>query len=89
MFTHDTFYVVKTNDSIYEIPMDTSKSTDYWFIKLAKTIAFDDCSDEQVILIVHNGHELHYTGWQPNMLIEFADDEENIIWSGSFPDWDH
>ena len=27
-------------------------------------------------------NELHYTGWQPNCLIEFADNDGNVVVSG-------
>jgi hypothetical protein len=38
---------------------------------------------------MYQGKELHYVGWQPGMLYEFADKKGNIIWSASFPEWDH
>ena len=56
---------------------------------LTRTLAFSDCSDEEVILIIYEGKEIHYVGWQPDMIYKFADEAGNIIWSNSFPQWDH
>ena len=83
----NTYYVVKSNDSIYI--STPSKGINQWFAELAHTLAFSDCSDEEVILIIYEGKEIHYVGWQPDMLYEFADEAGNIIWSNSFPQWDH
>lgn len=84
-----TSYVVRSEDEFYIVSPDESKGIDAWFAELARTLAFSDCSDEEVILIIYEGKELHYVGWQPNMLYEFADEAGNIIWSNSFPQWDH
>lgn len=86
--TCETFFVVEYEDGIYIRGLDEG-SYDQWFTQLAKTIAFDDCSGERVLYIMYKGKELHYTGWKPGMLYEFADKKGNIIWSNSFPEWDH
>ena len=83
----NTYYVVRSNDSIYTVT--PSKGINQWFAELVHTLAFSDCSDEEVILIIYEGKEIHYVGWQPDMLYEFADEAGNIIWSNSFPQWDH
>ena len=83
----NTYYVVRSNDSIYTVT--PSKGINQWFAELAHTLAFSDCSDEEVILIIYEGKEIHYVGWQPDMLYEFADEAGNIIYSNSFPQWDH
>lgn len=83
----NTYYVVRSNDSIYTVT--PSKGINQWFAELAHTLAFSDCSDEEVILIIYEGKEIHYVGWQPDMLYEFADEAGNTIWSNSFPQWDH
>lgn len=83
----NTYYVVRSNDSTYTVT--PSKGINQWFAELAHTLAFSDCSDEEVILIIYEGKEIHYVGWQPDMLYEFADEAGNIIWSNSFPQWDH
>ena len=84
-----TFFVVKFEEEFYIRTPEPDKGIDHWFIQLAKTLAFDDCSDERVIYIMYQGKEIHYTGWKPGMLYEFADGKGNIIWSHSFPEWDH
>ena len=83
----NTYYVVRSNDSIYTVT--PSKGINQWFAELAHTLAFSDCSDEEVVLIIYEGKEIHYVGWQPDMLYEFADEAGNILWSNSFPQWDH
>ena len=84
-----TFFVVKFEEEFYIKTPEPNKGIDHWFVQLAKTLAFDDCSDERVIYIMYKGKELHYTGWQPDMTYEFADKKGNTIWSASFPEWDH
>ena len=84
-----TSYVVQSEDGFYIVSPNDSKGINAWFAELAHTLAFSDCSDEEVVLIIYEGKELHYVGWQPNMLYEFADEEGNIVWSNSFPQWDH
>lgn len=85
----NTFFAVKSENDCYVIFPKTTTGTDKWFTELSYTLAFSDCSDEAVILITYHGKRLHYVGWQPNMLYEFADEEGNIVWSHSFPQWDH
>ena len=86
--TCETFFVVEHEDGIYIRGLDEG-SYDQWFTQLAKILAFDDCSGERVLYIMYKGKELHYTGWKPGMLYEFADKKGNVIWSASFPEWDH
>lgn len=82
----------------YEIPNDfgeneqyrrTNTDGDAMMRTVCKTICFSDCTDEHVIKIVYHGKEIHYTGWQPGMVLEFANDEGEIVWSGCFPEYDH
>lgn len=87
--TNYTSYVVRSGDEFYIVSPDESKGIDAWFTELAHALAFSDCSDEEVILIIYEGKEIHYVGWQPDMLYTFADEAGNIIWSNSFPQWDH
>lgn len=56
---------------------------------VSQVIAFSDCSDERVTRIVYKGIEVHYTGWQPGNVMEYADVNGNIVWSGCFPQWEH
>lgn len=55
----------------------------------AKVIAFSDCSDEHVDDIRCGDKHYHYTGWQPGMVMEFADEDGDIVYSICRPDWDH
>lgn len=88
---YETLFIVRTAaGNHYAVVPDAGKhGVNIWFNRLARTIAFDDCSGEYVIFIMHEGKEIHYTGWKPGMTYEFADSENNIIWSNSFPEWDH
>ena len=100
--SHASFYVVES-DGIYTTRTvsvgwmldDTNEQYQdrlfrAFFRHVAELICFDDCGDDRVDEIVWNGHHVHYTGWQPGMVMEFADDETGeIIYSGSFPEWDH
>jgi (2Fe-2S) ferredoxin len=85
---NSTFYVTRI-DGEYYVKTTNTESIDRFFEELAHTICFADCSDEQVVFISYEGKELHYTGWKPNMLMEFADEANEIIYSQSFPEWDH
>ena len=61
-----------------------------FFRDIAERIAFSDCSYDTVEEIVWDGEPCHYTGWQPGMLMEFCSDlTGEIVYSGSFPEWDH
>ena len=66
-----------------------SNSPDGLMRSVSQAIAFSDCSDERVTKIVYKGIEVHYTGWQPGNVMEYADDNDNIVWSGCFPQWNH
>lgn len=71
---HDTFY----------------DSADDCLFVAAKIICFGDCTDEKVDMIVVDDREVEYAGWQPGMLFEFYDVKTGeIVWSRSFPSWDH
>ena len=86
----NTCYIVRSDENYYTVTLEReANNTNAFFRKLAHTICFADCSDEQVIFISYEGKELHYTGWKPNMLMEFADAEGNVIWAEEFPEWDH
>lgn len=90
MEMYNTFYVVRSNGNYYTVALGReANNAEAFFRKLAHTICFADCSDEEVIFISYQGKELHYTGWKPNMLMEFADEAGEIIYSRAFPEWDH
>lgn len=57
--------------------------------RVSQIIAFSDCTDERITKIVYNGVEIEYTGWQPGNVMEYADKNDNVVWSGCFPQWEH
>ena len=59
------------------------------FFFAAKMEAFGDCTDERVVDICCGDKHYHYTGWQPGMVMEFADENGNFVWGSCFPEWDH
>lgn len=90
--------VVKRTDYFYEEEFDDNErylvffdTKDELFYELAKIYAFDDLdTGMRVTEIICEGMLCHYTGWQPDMVIEFAYNESGeVIWSGQFPQWDH
>lgn len=56
---------------------------------VSKTICFSDCSDERVTRIVYCGKEVHYTGWQPGMVYQFADDNGKVVYTTIHSEWEH
>ena len=67
-------------------------SRDDMFRDAANAYCFADCSDDIMpALIIDGGQKVHYTGWQPDMVFSFvlADDEDEVVWEGQFPSWEH
>lgn len=64
-------------------------SIDRFFTDISKTICFDDCTNESVIEIIWRGKEVYYAGWHPGMLYTFYNSNRQVVWEGSFPEWDH
>jgi hypothetical protein len=97
--SHASYYVIETCDSdcqwltcTVNRPADLSDDQyrKLFFRKVAERVAFADCGDESIDEIVFDGEPCHYTGWQPGMVIEIASDiTGEIVYSGSFPEWDH
>lgn len=101
--SHACYYVIQIDGTYHTTT--ASVSTAMWdetpeqynerlfrafFRTLAERVAFNDCTDEVLDEIVWEGRHVHYVGWQPGMVIEFADDETGeIVYSGAFPEWDH
>lgn len=57
---------------------------------VSELYAFNDCCDSDVRIIKADGHYLQYVGWQPGMLYEYKDcTTGKIVYSRSFPNWDH
>ena len=59
--------------------------------KVSKHICFSDCDDTfEIIKIVYNGREVRYSGWLPNMEMQYEFvDTGDYAWSECFPQWDH
>ena len=72
-----------------DVSVKVFESKDAAFRFAAKVIAFDDCSDERVDDICCGDKHYHYTGWQPGMVMEFADENGDFAWGSCFPEWDH
>ena len=97
--SHASYYVIETCDSDCQwLTCTVNRPAEYtddqyrtlFFRKVAERVAFADCGDESIDEIVFDGEPCHYTGWQPGMVIEFASDiTGEIVYSGSFPEWDH
>lgn len=51
--------------------------------------AFDDCTDIDILEVVHEGKKYEYCGWEPGMTYTFRDESGEEVWSRSFPHWDH
>ena len=67
-------------------------SRDDMFRAAAEAYCFADCSDDIMpALIIDGGQEVHYTGWQPDMVFSFvlANDEDEVVWEGQFSSWEH
>ena len=58
--------------------------------KAAQYYAWADCDDTyRIEEIMCDGRELYYVGWQPGMLFEFVSEDGGIVYSASFPEWNH
>lgn len=57
--------------------------------KASEMYAFNDCTDIEVLEVVHNGEKYDYCGWEPSMTFSFRDTKGKIVWTESFPEWDH
>lgn len=88
--------VVKVTDYYFEETFDDGEkfivffdTAEEMFYEAARFYAFSDLdTGMRITRIVCEGRNCHYTGWQPDMVIEFANDKE-IVWGGQFPQWDH
>lgn len=65
---------------------------DEMFLEAAKFYAFNDLDyGMKIVEINDHGRLCVYSGWRPGMVIEFVDanDWDNRVWIGEFPEWDH
>ena len=75
----------------YNESLDTQEKRNDWLLyTVAHHLAFSDCGGWEVDEIVIDGEPIEYIGWQPGMLYEFRSVATGqIVWSASFPQWDH
>ena len=59
--------------------------------EVSKRICFYDCDDTfEIIKIIYNGREVRYSGWLPNMEMQYEFVATgDYAWSECFPQWDH
>ena len=87
---------VKVTDYFYETEYDDGEkyitffdTKDELFYEVAKFYAFDDLDTGMKVTSIYCEGPCWYTGYQPDMVIEFDNIDGKIIWSGQFPEWDH
>lgn len=84
-----SFYIYRDYEGIAHSVSCEHGNIDRFFCEISKRIAFDDCTGEEVIAIFWRGKEVEYAGWQPCMKFEYKDLDNNTVWVGNFPEWDH
>lgn len=100
--SHATYYVVESDGDHYTKTVDISinwyESSEarlnrhrYAFLRtVAERYAFNDCCDDRVLEVVFDGCHIEYAGWQRGMLFEFREAGTGlVVFSESFPEWDH
>ena len=88
---------IKMTDYLYEAEQyDGEKYITFFdlrdelFYELTSIYAFDDLNTGmRITKISCEGMHCHYIGWQPNMVIEFANENGDIIYGGQYPQWNH
>lgn len=91
MITFKNAYVLRDReDGEITIKAYTDKESEWMMRQVSKHLAFDDLDDTfEIICIIYKGRQVRYTGWQPGMVMEFADGDGDIVYSICRPDWDH
>lgn len=84
-----SFYIYEDAEGITHSVTYETIDTDKFFCEISRRIAFDDCSGETIIAIFWRGKEVYYAGWQPCMKFEYKDLNDETVWVGEFPHWDH
>lgn len=84
-----SFYTYRDKNGVVHMVADDGINEDKFFTNISRRIAFDDCTDEEVLSIFWRGQEVEYAGWKPMMLFDYLDADGNVFWSGSFENWDH
>lgn len=86
----NNYYILKYDDG--EQVTKRTECEDKWsfFQKIAVTLAMSDCTGEEVVKIVWDGEEYHYSGWEPNMEYRFVKEgdpsETYTVW---IPEYNH
>ena len=58
--------------------------------KASQYYAWHDCDDTYDIdEIMCDGTKIYYVGWQPDMLFEFVNEDNELVYSAEFMCWDH
>lgn len=84
-----SFYIYNDNEGIAHIVTYDKIDMDKFFCEISKRIAFDDCTNEEVVAIYWKGKEVEYAGWQPMMVYEYKRPDGVTVWLGEFPEWNH
>lgn len=96
--SHATYYVIHFEDGQYmtvsqpmTIVYDTEEKINNKILyEVAKFYAFDDCHNDRIDEIVISGRHVAYSGWMPDMRIQFYDVETGeVVYDRCFPEWDH
>ena len=62
---------------------------DKFFYAVSRVIAFQDCNDIVIYGILIDDKLIHYTGWQPDCVFTYADEDGNIVYENQYPQFDH
>ena len=84
----ESYIRYKVDDEVFTDNM-AGCDLDHVLSSASKMYAFDDCTDIEVLEVVHDGKHYEYDGWEPGMTFTFRDEAGEIAWSQSFPHWDH
>lgn len=62
---------------------------DKFFYVVSRVIAFRDDTDIEIYGITMNDKPIHYTGWQPNCIFTYEDEDGNVVYENHYPQFDH
>lgn len=87
----DCFILRDRDDGEILIKAYDGSERDKMMVDISQHICFEDCDDTfAIVAIYYRGRQIEYTGWQPNMLLQYEYVETgDLAWEGSFPQWDH
>lgn len=85
-----TTYTIVIIDGEEKIVAYPYMDIDSFLHDVSCSIAYSDCSGDEVKKIVFEGIELEYMGWMPNMRFVFKrTDTGEVVYDNCFPSWDH